>query len=172
MDVYVIRHAYAYEHGDPRWPDDSQRPLESGGAARFEQLVAALATRGFEPHVIATSPYVRCRQTADIVAAGVAGKPDVVEFDALAPGSDFEALLSWSRRFVHGESLAWVGHAPDVSWLAARLIGDGNATIRFAKGAIAAIRVRVEIEEGAGELAWLATAKLLGVEKAPASADD
>jgi phosphohistidine phosphatase len=172
MDIYVVRHAYAYEHGDPRWPDDSQRPLAPEGVDRFTKMIEVLAPRGFEPHVIATSPYLRCRQTADIIAAGVTTKPDIVEFDALTPGSDFEALVEWSRKFVHGESIAWVGHAPDVSWLTSRLIGDGEGMIRFAKGAIAAIRVPFEIEEGGGQLSWLATAKLLGIEKPVAASDD
>src|SRR6185369_7971767 len=43
------------------------------------------------------------------------------------------------------------------------LIGDGNARIRFAKGAVAAIGFGEQVIAGAGELYWLATAKLLGV---------
>ena len=38
-----------------------------------------------------------------------------------------------------------------------------TANIRFAKGAIAAIEFGDEVAAGAGELNWLATAKLLGV---------
>jgi phosphohistidine phosphatase len=165
MFIYVVRHAWAFEHGDPRWPDDSQRPLEEEGVERFARVVDALIPRGFEPHVIGTSPYVRCRQTADIIAQRVPGSPKIVELDALTPGSDFDALVEWSRKFVRNEGLCWVGHAPDVSVLAAELLGDVSANIRFAKGAVAAIRIRGEVEAGAGELQWLATAKLLGVEK-------
>ena len=163
MFIYIVRHAWAYEHGDPRWPDDSQRPLEAEGAERFARVVQALAPRGFEPGVIATSPYVRCRQTADLMAVHAAKSPPVVEFDALKPGSDFEALAAWSNQQKTVESLAWVGHAPDVNWLAATLVGDGAAAIRFAKGAVAAIRVHGEVGAGCGELHWLATAKSLGV---------
>jgi hypothetical protein len=42
-------------------------------------------------------------------------------------------------------------------------VGDGQANIRFAKGAVAAIRWFSEIDYGTGELSWHATAKLLGV---------
>lgn len=163
MFIYIVRHAWAFEHGDPRWPDDSQRPLEEEGAERFARVVDALLPRGFEPHVIATSPYVRCRQTADIIAAHAPAAPKIVELEALTPGSDFDALVQWSRKFVRNEGIAWVGHAPDVGFLAAKLLGDGTAAIRFPKGAVAAIRVRDEIEASSGELQWLATAKLLGV---------
>lgn len=161
MHLYIIRHAYAYEHGDPRWPDDSQRPLESKGADRFRQVVKLLAKRDFAPEVVATSPYVRCRQTAEIVAENTAHSPEVIELDALAPGSDLEAAIEWSQS-QEVESLAWVGHAPDLNRLAAAMIGDGRASVRFAKGAVAAIRIEGAWQAGAGELGWLATAKLLG----------
>jgi phosphohistidine phosphatase len=163
MFIYIVRHAWAYEHGDPRWPDDSKRPLEDEGAARFAEVVKALAPRGFEPAAIATSPYVRCRQTAEIAAAHVPGSPKVVELDVLKPGSDFEACIEWTAKQPQGASVAWCGHAPDVSFLAAALIGDGGAEIRFAKGAVAAIRVEGELGVACGELHWLATAKSLGV---------
>jgi phosphohistidine phosphatase len=161
MFIYIIRHAWAFEHGDPRWPDDSQRPLEDDGAERFARVVKTLAERGFAPDAIATSPYVRCRQTAEIVAAHLPHSPNYVELDALTPGSDFESLVEWTHQ-TNAESVAWVGHAPDVSHLAAALIGD-DALVRFAKGSVAAIRIHGELGASSGELHWLATAKLLGV---------
>jgi phosphohistidine phosphatase len=162
MFIYIVRHAFAHQHGDPRWPDDSQRPLEKDGAARFQKVVKRLAKRGFEPEIIATSPYVRCRQTADIVAAHVPDEPKVVELSALTPGSDFQSLVQWSQD-QDVDSVAWVGHSPDVNHLAEVLIAGGDANVRFAKGAVAAIRIEDELGPGSGELQWLATAKLLGV---------
>jgi phosphohistidine phosphatase len=162
MFLYVVRHAWAYERGDPRWPDDSQRLLDPEGAERFERVVALLAQRGFEPEVIATSSYVRCSQTADIIAAGTPNSPKVVELSALTPGSDFDELTQWSRK-QQAESLCWVGHSPDVERLAAALLIEGaEANVRFAKGSVAAIKIQGELEAAAGELHWHATAKLLG----------
>ena len=163
MIIYIVRHAWAYHHGDSRWPDDSQRPLEAKGAKRFRRVVEQLAEGGFDPGIVATSPYVRCRQTADIVAELAPRSPAVVELKALEPGSDFEALVEWSRQQSDAESVCWVGHAPDVGRLAAALVSDEGANLRFAKGAAAAIRVDGEIGRDGGELCWLATAKLLGV---------
>lgn len=162
MHLYIIRHAWAYEHGDPRWPDDSQRPLEQEGAERFARVVQLLTQRGFAPDVIATSPYVRCRQTAEIAAAHSAQSPQLVELDSLKPGSDFAELIEWTRQ-QQAKSVAWVGHAPDVTWLAASLISESDAMIRFAKGAVASIRIEGPLGAGCGELQWHATAKLLGV---------
>jgi phosphohistidine phosphatase len=162
MFIYIARHAWAGERGDPRWPDDSLRELTPEGIERYTRVVRALADRGFEPERIATSPYTRCRQTADIIAKYVTGQPTIEELEALEPGSEFEPLVEWSREQGDADT-CWVGHSPDVERLAAELIGDGAARIRFAKGAIAAISFEAEINAGAGELYWLATAKSLGV---------
>jgi phosphohistidine phosphatase SixA len=161
MFVYICRHAWAGERGDPQWPDDSLRELTPEGIERYEKVVKALAKRGFAPTQIATSPYVRCRQTAEIITKNVDGGPPIEELDALEPGSELEPLLEWSRK--HGDAnVAWVGHSPDVERFAAGLIGDRVASVRFAKGAIAAIGFESDMAAGNGELCWLATAKLLG----------
>ena len=162
MFIYIARHAWAGERGDPRWPDDSLRPLTPEGVDRFTEVVNILVSRGFAPARIATSPYTRCRQTADILAKLTAGHPPIEELDALEPGSYLEPIVEWTR--AQGDvNVCWVGHSPDVEQFAAALVGPGSSRIRFAKGAVAAIEFDDEIEPGAGELHWLATAKLLGV---------
>jgi phosphohistidine phosphatase len=164
MFLYIARHAWAGERGDPRWPDDSLRELTADGITRYTKVVKALAERGFQPERIATSPYTRCRQTADVIAKHVSGQPLVDDLEALEPGSELEPLLEWSQKYARGENnICWVGHSPDVERLTAEMIGDGAGRIRFAKGAIAAISFEAEISTGAGELCWLATAKSLGV---------
>jgi len=160
MFIYIARHAWAYEFGDSRWPDDSHRELEPEGTHRYMQLVQALAERGFAPEVIATSPYVRCQQTAKI--RHTEHDPEIVSTEALAPGSDFNALCQWSRQ-TGCDKICWVGHAPDVGIMTAALVGDQHANIRFAKGTVAAVRFDSEVARGAGELYWLTTAKSLGL---------
>src|SRR5215475_6238372 len=136
MFLYIARHAWAGERGDPRWPDDSLRELTQDGIERYTKVVKALADRGFNPERIATSPYARCRQTADIIAKNVASNPTIDELQALEPGSELQPLLEWTVKYAEGnKNLCWVGHSPDVEWFAAALISDGDATIRFAKGA-------------------------------------
>jgi phosphohistidine phosphatase len=162
MFIYIARHAWAGERGDPRWPDDSLRELTADGIERFTRVVKSLADRGFAPARIATSPYTRCRQTADIIARHAAGKPPIDELEALEPGSELEPLIEWSNN-QDGSDVCWVGHSPDVEDLAADLIGEGEARIRFAKGAVAAIRFDGAVGMGIGELHWLTTAKSLGL---------
>jgi phosphohistidine phosphatase len=162
MDLFIARHAWAGSQGDPRWPNDALRELEPEGIERYVRLVQKLGHRGFAPDLIATSPYVRCRQTADLIAAHTDNHPEVVELSALTPGSDLDELCRWSRRS-GAAAICWVGHAPDVGELAAALIGSADVQLRFAKGAVAAIRSHSKLGPGSGELQWLVTAKLLGL---------
>ncbi len=109
---------------------------------------------------MATSPLVRCRQTADVICELVFPPPEWVELDALGPGSEPETLIDWTNaRGV--ESTAWVGHAPDVDHLAAALLGMDGPAIAFSKGAIAAIRFDGEVAQSAGELRWFVGPKVM-----------
>jgi phosphohistidine phosphatase len=161
MKLYIVRHGLAGEHGDPRYPDDRLRPLTDEGRKRFANTVKALEATGIKISLIATSPLVRCRQTAEILAERIGGKPRLVEMEALVPGSDLNSLIEWTNNQAVDE-VAWVGHAPDVSDLAGHLIARSYAQIRFAKGAVAAIEFDDLITRGGGELLWLVTAKILG----------
>ena len=163
MILYIIRHAWAVDRDDPACPEDSLRPLTEEGRERFGRLVKVLAERGFAPGLIATSPLVRCRQTAEIVSRQVRGRPAVIERDELAPGGDLAGLVAWTNEQLPGrEEIAWVGHAPDVEHLAGDLIGAPRDATRFAKGGVAAIQFDGPAKQGAGTLWWLVTAKLLG----------
>jgi len=163
MMLHIVRHAWAVDPGDPDAPTDFERPLTKEGRKRFASVVQRLVERGFAPEVIATSPLVRCRQTAEILAEEAGGSPEIVELDALAPESDLAKLVAWTNREAAGfRQVAWVGHAPDVGQLTAALIGDARAAIHFGKGAVAAVEFDGPVQAARGELQWLASAKMLG----------
>src|SRR5262245_48463954 len=138
MILYLVRHAYAGEHGDPRYPDDSERPLTKKGRKRFRRLVTHLADVDFAPQVIGTSPYLRASQTADVVAEYVGGRPALQVVSTFEPGCDADKVIAWANQ-TGSERTAYVGHAPDIDEIAAALLGMKDVAIHFAKGAIAAI---------------------------------
>ena len=105
MILYIVRHAWAEEQNDETWPDDSQRPLTKAGCRRrFSRLVKKLTKNGFVPGIVATSPFVRCQQTAELLAERVAGRPQIVPVEGLTPGSDLEALLNGSPNTTKNKS--------------------------------------------------------------------
>jgi phosphohistidine phosphatase len=113
-----------------------------------------------EIDLVATSPLVRARQTAEILAETLAPAPPIEVVDALAPPADWQALVEWTVQ-QDAATVAWVGHAPCIGRLVSLAIGDGSAAIRMQKGAVACVR----LDDGpglAGELEWLATTDLAG----------
>jgi phosphohistidine phosphatase len=156
--LYVVRHAVA-EEATGAVPDHARR-LTPKGKKRFARMVRRLVDSGLEIDLVATSPLVRCVETAEILAAELPVRPRVEAVQQLAPGADWQALVEWTVQ-QDAASVAWVGHAPCVGRLVAVSIGDGSAAIRMDKGALASIA----LDDGPGqpgELEWLVTPGLMG----------
>lgn len=149
--LFIVRHAVAEDVAPDG--DDRSRRLTGKGRRRFARLVRRLAHAGVEIDAIATSPLVRTRETAQILAAGLPGSPPVQVVGALAPGADWERLVEWTVG-QDARSVAWVGHAPCVGRLVATSIGDESAAIRMEKGAVASIAFADGLGHP-GELEWL-----------------
>jgi len=159
LELYLVRHAVAADRGSA-WPDDTIRPLTPDGAAKFRKEVEGLAAFGVEIDLILTSPLVRCRQTADLLADGLPGKPRVQAIDALAPGSGHSAVIAEVARIAKRPRIALVGHEPDMGVLAARLIG-ARKPLQFRKGAVCRIDLDSLPPGGPGQLHWFATPRML-----------
>lgn len=157
--MYLVRHAIAAERGD-EWPDDDKRPLTERGIARFREEVSGLAELAVEIDEIFTSPLVRAKQTAQILADGVRGKPSLKILDALAPGHAPSSVLAQLAKAAKRRRIALVGHEPGLGELAAHLIGAGRA-LPFKKGGICRIDVESLTSRRAGALIWFVPPKLL-----------
>src|SRR5262245_61528459 len=159
LELYLVRHAPAAERG-PEWPDDEARPLTPDGASKFRKAVAGLAALGVQIDLVLTSPLVRCRQTAQILADGLPGRPRVQALDALAPGGGHEAVISEAARVAKRARVALVGHEPDIGHLAAKLLGM-RRPIDARRGAVGRIDVNGRPPAGPGRLSWFATSRML-----------
>jgi phosphohistidine phosphatase len=163
-ELYLIRHGIAEERGTA-WPDDSKRPLSEDGMDRLRKEARGLARLGVAVDVMLTSPLVRTRQTAEIVAAALDPRPSIVNADALAPGGTFQAVVAELEKHAKKSRIALVGHEPSIGELAARLIGSRHA-IEFKKGAVCRIDVEALPPDGPGTLRLFLTPKVLrGVKK-------
>jgi phosphohistidine phosphatase len=148
-EIYLLRHAHA---GDPNaWKgDDAARPLSAKGRQQAERLGKFLAQGGFEPDVVVSSPKVRARETAEIVASALG--VDVELDEGVADGFDVRAAHELVKRFDAGR-IVFVGHDPDFSELLASLVGA--PALAMPKGAIARIDFDVAPAAGKGTLRWL-----------------
>src|SRR5436190_595765 len=113
MDLLVIRHAIAEDRDEfaETGKDDAQRPLTRDGRQRMAAGAAGLRALVPTISMLATSPLVRARQTAEIVAKvyeiDVTETTDVLEPDA-SPGQ----LVEWAEPYASLDVIAVVGHEP------------------------------------------------------------
>lgn len=112
--------------------------------------------------MVLTSPLVRARETATILASGLGRRP-IDEVEALAPGGRHAAIVEvLAHQAKKYPRLALVGHEPDLGELAMRLLG-ATGTVKFKKGAILAIDVDGATPGGPGTLRWFLTPRVLRV---------
>jgi phosphohistidine phosphatase len=158
-ELYFIRHGLAEERGDA-WPDDAKRPLTGEGMSRLRKAARGLSRLGVSVEVVLTSPLVRARQTAEIVAAELDPRPSLVNIDSLAPDGTYAALVADLEKHARKTRIALVGHEPMMGELAARLIGSRHP-IEFKKGAVCRIDVEDIPPAGPADLRWMLTPKIL-----------
>lgn len=159
FELYLIRHAVAEERG-PEWPDDGKRPLTEDGIARMKKAAKGLKRLDVQLDVVMSSPLVRARQTAEVVAGVFDPKPPIVLTTALAPGGRYSDLLSDLHKQVRRTRIALVGHEPDLGRLAARLAGSRRA-FEFKKGGVCRIDVEALPPERSGTLRWFLPPSIL-----------
>jgi phosphohistidine phosphatase len=158
VKLYFLRHGRAMARAD--WSgDDADRPLTPEGEAAMVREARAIAAMDLGLKVIVTSPLVRARRTADIVAEAVGGEASVVEDERLAGGFDVKALRAVVAGHGTPKALMLVGHEPDFSTVVGSLTGGGRVVCK--KGGLA----RVDAADGdlkAAELAWLLPPSQIG----------
>lgn len=140
MKLLLLRHGIAVEPGTPGYEDDDTRPLTAEGRRKTELVARALARLELVPDVILTSPLVRARQTAEIVAAELGRARHLHNCHALAPGGKPVSLLALVKKsHARAGSTMLVGHQPDLGELASLLL-TGNplgAALEFKKAGLA-----------------------------------
>ncbi len=110
--LYLVRHAKAAP-GDP----DELRALTPEGREQARLLAERLVDE--RPDAVVTSPLLRARETAEVLAraCGLEAEPD----ELLAPGAtSADARQAAAGR---GERVVLVGHQPDFGRIAAALTG-------------------------------------------------
>lgn len=138
MKVYCLRHGVAVE--PEAWSgSDFDRPLTREGCDRMEREAKAIEELSLDLDCIVTSPLLRAKQTAAIVAARLGMRSAVVEDPRLASGFNFERFGAILSAHPAAGALMLVGHEPTMSETIGRAIGGGN--IELKKAALAGIEI-------------------------------
>ncbi len=155
MELVLRRHAKA-EEDSPSLPDE-QRELVPKGRKRAEAVARGLEKLLPGPGSVEvwTSPALRSRQTAEIIADELGGLP-VKEYDAIYAGSLDALIAAWAGA-AEDATIVVVGHEPYLGIWARQL---ADVTVPFKKCAAAAFTLTPP-DYSTGTLRWFAAPKVL-----------
>ncbi len=164
MNLFILRHGLAVEPGTHRLSSDSERALTPKGRKKVGEVARAMKALELSFDLILTSPYVRAKQTAGIVAKELHALKVLDLADELKPGGSMEKLIERVREAEGSpESVLVVGHEPYLSSLISLLVfGETGAGITMKKAALCKLNAE-RLEYGrCATLEWLLTAKVMG----------
>lgn len=169
MNLLVIRHAIAEDKQRfaATGRSDDQRPLTEEGREKMRRAADGLKQVGRRAHVLASSPLLRARETAEIIAPALRA-PRIEIVEALRPDRRYEDFLKWLRGRDQpnaGEevedddhTVAIVGHEPHLSGLVTWLMtATMDSRIELKKGAACLLELSRPAAAGAATLRWSLT---------------
>lgn len=153
MDIYLVRHAEALEPAEGL--ADEVRHLTRRGRKQAAKQARRLRKAKLRPELILTSPLVRAVQTAELLAAEVGKDAVVAAHPCLACGAEADAVVEMIRTADGVQSIMLVGHEPQLSRLAAQLLGYEHVA-PLQKGSCLAVRWKPGKQERPAEFRWYA----------------
>lgn len=164
MKLLIVRHADA---GDPdAWvkggKPDSERPLSDKGRKQSTRAAKSLIELVPTVDMVASSPYKRALETADLVFSPSVARTKFKITDSLVPEAEPEAFARWLKEQRPREVVAAVGHEPNLGILATWLVaGLDQSRFRLKKGGACLISFSKPPGKKGGVLHWLVGPKQL-----------
>ena len=155
MTIGFLRHAEAEDVA----ASDFGRRLTTKGLEQAAKVGKFCMRNGFVPDLIITSPVVRARQTAEIVAETT--ECELVEGSWLACGMEaadcFKEIAALSQK----NFVILVGHEPDFSEVIGCLIGlIDPSCLKIRKASLTVVDIAAT-EQGCGQLQFMIPARLM-----------
>lgn len=157
MIIYLLRHAEAEELAT----SDAARRLTPKGDEQSARVGKFCREHGIKPELVLSSPVTRAWQTAKIVSRAW---PDaeLVEAPWAACGMDPARAMEELGACTKFPSVMLVGHQPDLSLLAAELLGlSGAGALRVRKALLAGIDASHGVGRGRGVLQFFLPVKMM-----------
>jgi phosphohistidine phosphatase len=159
MNLYVLRHGIAVEPGTPGFEKDSDRPLTTEGKDRLRQIAAAMKKMDLRFDLILSSPFLRAKQTAEIITESLKLKKQLAFSDALAPDGNPKALVRQLTELKPvPENILLAGHEPYLSQLIGLLTtGETGVAVGLKKGGLGKLEAQSLHYGRCAQLVWLLT---------------
>jgi len=150
MKLYFVRHGEAEDLA----PTDHSRELTERGKERVGKSAQVLKRLGIAPTVIYSSPRIRAKQTAEIIADALG--MEITITDDVNFGFNVSNVKPLIKKLETRDEIMFVGHNPDMSQIVHKMAG---ASLSMKKGGLARIDV-VNHKSQRGDLVWLIAPKV------------
>ncbi|MGZ3499648.1 MAG: phosphohistidine phosphatase SixA [Vulcanimicrobiaceae bacterium] len=157
MRLYFLRHGQAGERDEYKG-NDFDRPLTDEGRERMAREAKTIAQLQLAPDLIITSPLVRAKQTAEIVAERLKMRDRLIDDERLGLDFGLGELRQILQEHANASALLLVGHDPSMSQTVGQLVG--GARINLKKGSLAYVDLP-DASSVDGVLVWLIPPKVL-----------
>jgi phosphohistidine phosphatase len=163
MELYLLRHAQAVEPNSKGFEIDSDRTLTPEGKTRAYRVARAMKELDLTFSIIVSSPYLRARQTAEIVAKVLHAEDRMLLSNHLAPtGKAVDLIAEFRRRYSYLDQVLLVGHEPCLSMLIAKLVtGKSTLAVSVKKAALVKLSTDALRYSRCARLEWLIPPKFL-----------
>ena len=157
MNLYLLRHGIAVDPSVPDFANDAERPLTPKGRNRMRQIAAAMGALNLSFDVILSSPFVRARQTAEIVVKSLKCQKKLRFTDELTTSGNPKLLIQQVNDLrPKPKNFLLVGHEPYLSKLIALLTtGNTNLEIDLKKGSLCKLETETLRYARCATLVWL-----------------
>jgi phosphohistidine phosphatase len=162
MRLYFFRHGEAAPKDDESIKLDRDRPLTPDGRQKTRAAADGLRRLQIPVDIVLTSPWLRARETAEIVAEVLGMNDRLEELEELAGDHSASDVLRGLARFKMHENVMLVGHQPllgeTVAWLLSLSTG---MQVDLKKSGVCTIEVDSIPPKQPGTLLWMHTPKQL-----------
>ena len=162
MRLYLVRHGIAESLGDANQHQDFRRSLTPEGSKKMREVALGMERLGIGFDLVASSPLIRAKETAEIIAEVLDLKAPVEYWEELTPDAPAQQAVARLQGCEGRDSVALVGHLPHLGYLAALLIfGQDSVSLDLKKGGICCIEVEQFPIEPPLPLVWWLPPKIL-----------
>lgn len=152
MNLYFLRHAIAVPRGTLGYQDED-RPLTAPGKRKMKGIAEGMLQMELGFDRILCSPYLRARQTAEIVSKSFSGEVEL--WKSLMPTANARQLIAALVR-VPENNVLLVGHEPHLSTFISFLIsGNFDSNIELKKGGLCKLSCEAISYGRCATLHWL-----------------
>lgn len=164
MNLFLLRHGLAVEPGTAGYSKDADRPLTPKGERKLWRAAKTMKALDLSFDLILSSPYLRARQTAAILAQALDAKDRLELSGSLAPGNPTRKIIECLHRLPMPDNVLLVGHEPGLSQLISLLVaGDSGLSVLMKKGGLCKLSAESLKPGRCATLQWLLTPKQMAL---------